>query len=234
MNYFRWAHSVRGWPMAMLTRARDYWLFYLGPVLTLPLLAFPWIIRDRRIRLLLITGAIFLAGLGLNVWFYPHYAAPATGILYVVVLQSMRHLRLWKRPAGALLARGVPAVCVLMVCARLAAQPFTFWRPVDFPMTWFSTRPGGTYRADIIGKLRAQGGKHLVLVQWKPGDNAFEQWVYNDADIDSSPVVWAWETDHPDDLLRYYSDRRVWTLRAMENAPPAFAPYCPGYAGELK
>jgi len=48
-------------------------------------------VKDRRIRLLLIAGPIFVAGLALNVWFYPHYAAPCTAILYVIVLQSLRH-----------------------------------------------------------------------------------------------------------------------------------------------
>ena len=227
MGHFQWARSLGGWPIATLMKVRDYWLFYLGPVLTLPLVAFPWILRDRRIRLLLVTGAVFLAGLAVSMWFYPHYAAPATGILYVIVLQSMRHLRLWKRPGGALLARGVPVICVLMVCVRLAAQPFSFWMPIDFPMTWCCTRPGGTYRADVVSQLRAWGGKHLVLVEWKPGDNPFEQWVYNEADIDDAQVVWAWETEHPDDLLRYYADRRVWRLRGTWYGPPEFGPYQP-------
>ena len=34
------------------------WGFYLGPVLTIPLFALPWTLRDRRIRWLLVAGAV--------------------------------------------------------------------------------------------------------------------------------------------------------------------------------
>ncbi len=72
------------------------WAFYLGPVLTIPLLAFPWIMRDRRMRFPLQAGALFLLALSVETWLMPHYLAPATGLLYVVVMQGMRHLRLWR------------------------------------------------------------------------------------------------------------------------------------------
>ena len=85
--------------------------------------------------------------------------------------------------------------------------------------------PGGTYRADILAKLRGLGGKHLILVRWKEGDNPFEQWVYNDPDIDKAEVVWAWETDHPAELLRYFAGRRIWVLQVAWYGPPALSPY---------
>ena len=73
-------------------KGRDFWLFFLGPVFTVALLWFPWICRDRRIRPLVIMGAVCLAGMALNTWFYPHYAAPITGVIYAVVLQGVRHI----------------------------------------------------------------------------------------------------------------------------------------------
>jgi hypothetical protein len=219
--------GIGGWLLVTFTKVRDAWLFYLGPVLTLPLVFLPWAWKDRRIRFLLISGAVFLASTLAGIWFYPHYAAPATAILYAVLVQCIRHMRVWRwhGPAGVLLARGVPAVCVLMLFVRLADQPLTDFMPPDFPMTWCCTRPGGIYRADILRRLRQEGGRHLVLVRWKPGDNPFEQWVYNEPDIDRSAVVWAWETEHPDPLLRYYKDRRVWLLRVAWHGPPPVTPY---------
>jgi len=55
-----------------LRRTRDkltgLWMFYLGPALSIPLLAFPWILRDRRMRFPLGALAVFVAGLSLETW----------------------------------------------------------------------------------------------------------------------------------------------------------------------
>jgi len=227
MYYYRNTRSITGWFPASAIKIGHFWLFYLGPVLTLPLFAFPWILRDRRIRFLLIAGLVFLAGLSLSIWFYPHYAAPATALLYAILLQSMRHLRLWRRrtrASGMVIVRAIPLICALMVAVRVVADPLLYYAP-DFPMTWCYTLPGGVHRADVLAKLHRLGGKHLILVRWYKGDNPFEQWVYNDPDIDKSDVVWAWEADHPEELLRYFSGRRMWVLHANWHGPPDLAPY---------
>lgn len=135
MDYYRSTRSIPGWLLTSAAKIRDFWLFYLGPVLTLPLLALPWVFRDRRIRFLLIAGLVFLAGLGVSIWFYPHYAAPATALLYAILLQAMRHLRLWKRrtqSSGIVIVRGIPIVCAAMVASCAAAQPLPY-HPPDFP-----------------------------------------------------------------------------------------------------
>ena len=136
MDYIRGIRSIPGRLSAAAIKIRDFWLFYLGPVLTLPLFALPWVLKDRRIRFLLIAGLVFLAGLAANIWFYAHYAAPATALLYAILLQSMRHLRLWRRrtqASGMFLVRAIPLVCAAMVAARVVAQPLPY-HPPDFPI----------------------------------------------------------------------------------------------------
>ena len=227
MNHYLASRGIGGWLRSAVIGMRDAWVFYLGPVLTLPLIFLPRVLKDRRIRFLLVAGGVSLAGPLTGIWFYVHYAAPATAILYAILVQCIRHLRVcrWHPPAGVLLARGIPAICLLMVCARLAEQPLPGFMPLDYPFTWCFTRPGGTYRADILDRLRREGGKHLIFVRWKPGDNPYEQWVYNEPDVDQSTVVWAWEPEHPGELLHYYGDRRVWLLRVAWQGPPTLAPY---------
>ena len=64
------------------------------------------------------------------------------------------------------------------------------------------------------------GGRHLVLVKPKTDpDNVF-QWIYNDADIDASRVVWARDMGPQEnaELLSYFRDRTVWLLDV--NAKP--------------
>ena len=121
-------------------------------------------------RPLVIIGAVFLAG-WLNTWFYAHYAAPITGLIYAIVLQGLRHLRVWRwdgRPADCC-ARAVPVVCLGMALLRVCAQPLSFYMPPDWPMTWYYTRPGNTERARIQARLEQEPGRHLAIVRYRPG-----------------------------------------------------------------
>jgi len=210
-------------------KAGAFWMFFLGPALTLPLLFLPCVWRDRRVRPLVIIGAVFLAGLALNTWFYAHYAAPITGLIYALVLQGLRHLRVWRwhgRPSGLLLARGVPVVCLAMVLLRVCAQPLGFYMPADWPMTWFYTRPGNTERVRIQSRLEHEPGPQLAIVRYKSGHNFFEEWVYNKANIDAAKVVWARELDDTSNraLIRYFHDRRIWLVETGAE-PATLAPY---------
>jgi hypothetical protein len=210
-------------------KAGVFWMFFLGPALTLPLVFLPCILKDRRIRPLMIIGGISLIGLSLNTWFYAHYAAPITGLIYAIVLQGLRHLRVWRwrgRATGLLLARSVPVVCLGMVLVRLCAQPLSFYMPPDWPMTWFYTRPGNTERARIAARLKQEPGRQLAIVRYAPDHDFFEEWVYNEASIDGADVVWARELDDASNraLIRYFRDRRVWLVQPDAN-PATLSPY---------
>lgn len=208
------------------------WVFFLGPTLTIPLLFFPSIVRDRRTRMLLIVGLPPLAGMGIDAWFYAHYAAPLTALLFAIVVQGLRHLRVWRRNSGQglLLARAIPAICLAMIVVRVAAQPARIFLPPDQPATMFNTSEGNVDRARLLAKLSATEGRHLVIVRYGPAHRSvMNEWVYNRADIDGAKVVWAREMDAVDnrELIRYFSGRRVWLVEADE-APPRLSPYVSG------
>jgi len=229
LSKFMEAKTPAGLARNTLGKAVSFWLFFLGPVLTLPLLFLPRIGRDRRVRPLVSIGAVFLAGLSLNTWFYPHYAAPITGLIYALAMQGMRHLRVWRGrglPSGLLLARSVPAVCLAMALFRVCIQPLAFYMPLDWPMTWYYTWPGNVERARVAARLDREPGAQLAIVRYRPSHNPFEEWVYNTASIDAAHVVWARELDEASnrELLRYYSKRRVWLVEA-DVVPARVSPY---------
>ncbi len=218
------ARRPGNWPSMFLGKLEVLDEFYLGPALTLPLLMFPFVLRDRRVRFLLLALGVFLAGLAMLVWTGPHYAAPATAVLYALVVQCARHLRLlrWRRrlpegpgtnhrglaanrKRGLFFVRALPLVCLftLALCAV-----FPVW-----PNAWCCTGRV-VFRSPFINWLNQQPGEHLVLVRYKPGHSLLREWVYNEADIDRSRIVWAREMDEAGNrrLLHYFKDRRAWLL----------------------
>jgi hypothetical protein len=85
---------------------------------------------------------------------------------------------------------------------------------------------GNLDRPRIISELTAIPGGDLVFVRYSPTHDVDWEWVYNDADIDRSEVVWARDMGARanEELLHYYPRRRAWLLQADE-APPTLIPY---------
>ena len=144
-----------------------FWLFFVGPALTIPLIMLRWVYRDRRFRFLLVAGGVFLLGLALDLWFLGALCRPChTCLFYALLLQCLRHLRFcrWRSASvGLLLARAVPAICVGMVVVRLAAQPLVYYMAPDHPAVWFNTGPGNTRRAEILERLERRGLSLVIL-----------------------------------------------------------------------
>src|SRR5690242_16439079 len=67
-------------------------LFWPGALFLLP--AIPFALRDRKMRLLLVTLLVCVAGVFVVIWSAPHYAAPVTCVVYALLVQAARHLRL--------------------------------------------------------------------------------------------------------------------------------------------
>ena len=203
--------------------------FFFGPALIPPLMMLPWVLRDRRIRLLVITGAILTVGLVVETWFIPHYLAPFTAGLYVLLLQSMRHLRAWRpsgQPAGLALVRMIPVVCLVLVGARLYAVPLDLDLGRWPMMRWYGPAPIGAPRAHALARLESYPGPQLAIVRYTPDHPFIDEWVYNSPDIDKSKVVWARDMGSAanQELLRYFHDRTVWLVQP-DFEPPRISPY---------
>lgn len=183
-----------------------------------PLALLGWLLRDRWSRFALLTCGVFAVGLRMESWFFMHYAAPITGIAFLLVLQSLRHLRVWRwqsRQAGRLALWTVLLGCVALFAAAFILKLQTVRSAEMQP------------RARIVARLNQAGGRHLVIVRYSRVRSAYE-WVYNAADIDGSKVVWAREMDPAQNrkLLEYFKDRHAWLLEAGEDQPlPKLTPY---------
>jgi hypothetical protein len=180
--------------------------------------ALPWALRNRWMRIALLIWVVFTAALLQVIWTHFHYAAPALGLFFVLAVQSLRHLRLWRwrgKPVGLFLARGCLILCALSL-------PHTFWRTAQANSPLFARRN------QIVTQLEQEGGKHLIIVRYSPNLSNFVEWVYNGAEIDGAPVIWAREMDPAQNrkLLDYFKDRRIWLLQ-VDPGKTQLLPYSP-------
>lgn len=214
------------------------WCFYVGPLLTLPLVfamaAAPygmgWRDIDSNTRLLIAIWAATGAGLALEIFHANHYSAPLTGAivaLLVIALRYGRSLRIGTKPVGKFLSRAVSAASfvVILAYACLLLMHFSFaLERSNFNFPWLLPQ---SQQQQIRATLSQTADLHLLIVHYTPGVQfGWVGWVENEADIDHSRIVWAWDLgpEKNRELLDYYKDRRVWLVNTADN-PPHLIPY---------
>lgn len=213
--------TARGYLVNAFHKFLDWWRFYLGPLLTIPLLPLPWMFRQRRMRLPLAICGAMIVGFSVQTWTLPHYFSPATGALYILLAQGLRHLHARggiAREAG----RAIPVLACAVIVIRVAAA--ATHTPIEAPWP-----RGNLERAAILGELRAMPGGQLVIVRYGPDHDLHREWVWNRANIDQAKVVWARDMGDTKnrELLDYFKERRVWEVNA--DAPsPTLMPYTAG------
>jgi hypothetical protein len=229
--------TITGMMNVSLNNLYTFGMFFLGPALSLPLLAafatLPYGFSWRNISsstgfLLLICGVVL--GCSLIPFSYsPHYEAPIAGALLCLVLRAMH--RLCNRSAGVFITRAVPLICLLMLGLRIGAKPLHLPEPrprfQGGAPIWCAPTPSIPARGAILAELQALPQRHLAIVRYGPDhDIYFNEWVYNDAEIDQAKVVWARDMGAVENkqLIDYFHDRCVWLVEP-DVTPPRLSPY---------
>lgn len=205
--YLRHLPFSRGLPRETLAKTGIIWGFFIGPVLTIPFVMSVLAWRRRWVKgAALACGAVIVANLCVA-FVSPHYTAPAAGLFFLLAAAGMRELQPWRpggRPLGAWINAAVLAGALTAVLATFA------------PRSGAAARlPHSVeHRNRLAGQLLAVGGKHLVVVRYGGNHDIHDEWVYNAADIDRAPVVWARDMggEKNRELLRYFGDRTPWLL----------------------
>lgn len=197
-------------------RKRETLYFFVTPLLVVPLVTLPWLLRSRKTRFA--AGTVLLlfgASLGVS-GTHPHYLAPVACLLFLLVVNGLRQVDLWSWRGRAWGRRLVLAVVALEIAAFFVGLGL-YAR--EAPPAWVGER------ARVLGELEAMPGKHLVIVRYEPGHSPHEEWVHNGADIDGAKIVWARAMDDAADrrLEEYFADRRLWRLDP-DRKPPQLVP----------
>ncbi len=210
MGYFR----------RFITRLPDYRFFFIAPLyLALPL--FITKLREFRYLWMAVKILLFAVGIILFRYFFSHYLAAVACLFVLITVASLNRMG--------------PEVSLVLVF--LTAAHFIFWYGLHFAGNQDFAREMWQYDAGVINtgdphgrraihdRIATVPGRHLVFVRYRVG-HAFQEWVYNAADIDSSRIVWARDLgdDENDRLRHYYPDRAVWLLRP-DVTPPLLTPY---------
>lgn len=216
---FPWLSDKRQRPAAMLRTLNMLRKFYLPGVQTvIVLLALPWVLRDRWMCFAMATSALLVLVLFTVADLFRHYFAAATGLVLVLLIESLRQLGL-RRWRGRPLRN---ALVVLVVVAALVSTIPRMGRTVVRPDEWYMQR------ARLVRRLERDEDRHLVIVRYPSGHDPEEEWVHNNAEIDAAKVVWAREMDgeHNRALIAYFGDRRIWLLEPDGSGRTArIAPY---------
>jgi hypothetical protein len=210
----------------------SWWQFYLGPLLTLPLLAFPSIVRQRKMRLPLLICATMAAGFAVQTWTMPHYFSPATGALYILLTQGMRRLWQWSptcrnagraaigsASVGQALVRAIPVLACAMILLRVTSAA----THVSIEPAW---PRGDLERSAVLRDMEQRPGNQLVIVRYGAHHDPVREWVYNEANIDAAKVVWARDMgkEGNQELLQYFRGRSVWLVEG-DSPAHTISPY---------
>jgi hypothetical protein len=188
--------------------------FILGPGLLAVAMA---VIRPRDLWIVLaITSSAAVVGeVLLTEGGHPHYAAPAAGVLLILVVEGLRQLSIvWTRQVHG---------STLVTLILLAYMPYFVLR--NSSLIEPEAKTFSKERSRILKQLKAEKGDDLVIVSYGKNHNFHTEWVYNQARIDFAEVVWArdmsWEENR--DLMKYFERRRTWLLEI--NGSTSLRPY---------
>jgi hypothetical protein len=221
--------------LAILKRMLVFWLFFVGAAFTLPFIVVSWLLPygislngfGIKVRLLLLINMISFGSLLIPTYFNLHYAAPMICAWYALLMFCLRRLWIWdhrRRQKGRFLVRGIVFVCVAMGVLRTLS---TSSLGSDDPFASVgSLSTVGILRAQVVKGLKEQVGQHLVIVRYSANHNSLGECVYNNADIDSSAVVWARDMGEAKnlELIRYFKERKIWLLEP-DLLPPRLSVY---------
>jgi len=199
--------------LAEKKKVADVSIFLLGPLIVV--LAFvPLAMRDRWVRIALaICASMVIANL-LIPWTFIHYFAPITSLAFFLAVTGLREAeRAMGGPSSP--KRGVGHGFVVFVVLLSVAFFVKSWvrQAKAEPDAW-------PERRTVLEELTVHRGDQLVLVRYAEGHRWNDEWVYNAADIDAAPIVWARYLDEASNrkLLSYFAGRRAWVLEVDSTA----------------
>lgn len=214
IHEFREQQSIRGFLDAAWTKFMAMWGFYVGVGLTIPLLWLPFLFKNAWMRFAVLVSGFAVAVMLLETWLFPHYAAPIAPLLFLILTECVIVTSSWRLgdfPVGRILAGLVVLFHLALLGLTVAHRPTYIEK----------NEPWALARQRLLQRFGSDSHKHLMIVRYAADHRPDYEWVYNKADLDNTPVVWAHEMSPADqhEILNYYSNRYVWLVEADLKPP---------------
>jgi len=193
--------------------------FFIGTALVPVLLLLPFALRGPRIWWVIAVLAITFLGESTYGFFSTHYVAHLIGLFMLLAILCLEQMQTfsWGQTAVRLLIT-LSIFSFVLLYGMYVAEPF-FSAAIRNSPAFEKQLPSlitHTGRRMIIKRLTKEGGRHLIFVTYPARYRIQFEWVYNGANIDASPVVWARDLGAAKDrlLMSYYPKRTVWEMDA--------------------
>lgn len=173
-------------------------------------------IRHPWMRFAACGAAVSLSAHLVILGFFDHYFAPSVAWILVLGTAALRAVDGIRRGAA-------PVGRALVAAALLVQVPLAVWSLAQPAATDFWQQE----RRSIEARLKDDRGRHLVFVRYGPFHIGAQEWVYNDADLDADPVIWARDLGDESNraLMESMPERTAWIVEvdAVHAGPQEFA-----------
>lgn len=209
------------------------WLFYFGPLLTIPWVAWLGTIAKQKratavnskLKFLLIVSLSGYIPSMLTIYVgQPHYVAPLTATFYAATLLAMRDLA--NTPSGGpWMVRYIATLAAVLLATVVIADAFHVGPKPSWVRIWCTPQLENRERARVLAELERMSGQQMVIVHYQPDhDYSYDEWVFNGADIDGSKVIWARDMGSKNaELLDYFKTRKAWLVEPDRHPVKLFA-----------
>jgi hypothetical protein len=216
IDYFNYKRTWKGFTADIVGDMANIATFFFGFPLALPsmvLVARLFFSRRTSARsFLLLSLILFYLGM-MPYAAKPHYIsflAPLVVLLITVGIRGLFCLKFRHKKVGGVI---VIFLIALQLFFNVLLTP-VLQEPKSLGLCVHGAGmglPASFSREDLKHFLIKRHGKYLVFIKYGLRHNDYFEWVYNEADIDHAPIVWARDTwpSHNQKLLEYFKDRRA-------------------------
>ncbi len=227
MEEFQKAASFQGYFTLLQTRV-GYSINHWGNFLALAPVCLLALGAERR-RLIGFIGLLLIAFLIINCipWAMPQYVSPLIPVVLFIACAVARGIFQRLVHQFSLSAHRLRIEALLLVCILLFHGCSTCRTAYDrshFRSGWEKTV--ADQRAAMVYELESLPGNDLVLVKYQPNHNVHFEWVFNEANLERSSVIWArWgSAEMNDNVLKSYAGRKNWLLEFDQDGKPLLGP----------
>jgi hypothetical protein len=205
--------TVAAMAMYAVLSGSVFWIPLIGSARSL----IAWFWNNRWGRLAILTYGFFVLGLVMETYSMFYYWAPVLALNILFIVQGARFWFLRDQQIGKRMLYFLPPLALAVVAAN-SYQTIKSLRDMAPQLQ----------RARLLTQLKRQNGRHIVIVNYGPNHSYDREWVYNEADIDGSKVVWARDMGLAENckLIDYFKDRVTWFLEIDHDEDPVkLAPF---------